>query len=133
MNAPKITRLTKAEEQVMNILWELEEAVVKDLVDSFDNPKPAYTTVATVLKVLEKKDFVSHRKIGNTHLFTAEISKVDYTKYQLSNLLVNYFNGSFPKMATFFARENDISLKELEEIINETRDELKNNKDNSND
>jgi predicted transcriptional regulator len=128
MKNHKITRLTKAEEQVMNILWELEEAVVKEIVDNFDNPKPAYTTVATVLKVLEKKNFVSHENIGNTHLFSPEVSKVDYTKFQLSNLLVNYFNGSFPKMATFFARENDISIKELEDIINETRNELSNNK-----
>jgi BlaI family penicillinase repressor len=133
MTANKITRLTKAEEQVMQILWNLEEAVVKDLVESFDLPRPAYTTVATVLKVLEKKEFVSHRKIGNTHLYTAHISKVEYTKFQLSNLLVNYFNDSFPKMATFFAKENDISIQDLEDIINETRDELSNNKEEDND
>jgi BlaI family penicillinase repressor len=133
MTANKITRLTKAEEQVMQILWNLEEAVVKDLVESFDLPRPAYTTVATVLKVLEKKEFVSHRKIGNTHLYTAQISKVEYTKFQLSNLLINYFNDSFPKMATFFAKENDISIQDLEDIINETRDELSNNKEEDND
>ena len=133
MSANKITRLTKAEEQVMQILWNLEEAVVKDLVESFDLPRPAYTTVATVLKVLEKKEFVSHRKIGNTHLYTAQISKVEYTKFQLSNLLVNYFNDSFPKMATFFAKENDISIQDLEDIINETKNELSNNKEEDND
>jgi len=127
--ANKITRLTKAEEQVMQILWELDEAIVKDLVDGFDNPKPAYTTIATVLKVLEKKNFVSHKKVGNTHLFTPVVSKVEYTKFQLSNLLVNYFNGSFPKMATFFARENDISLKELEEILNDAKDVLETEKE----
>jgi BlaI family penicillinase repressor len=129
MTANKITRLTKAEEQVMQILWNLEEAVVKDLVESFDLPRPAYTTVATVLKVLEKKEFVSHRKIGNTHLYTAQISKVEYTKFQLSNLLINYFNDSFPKMATFFAKENDISIQDLEDIINETKNELSNTKE----
>ena len=133
MTANKITRLTKAEEQVMQILWNLEEAVVKDLVESFDLPRPAYTTIATVLKVLEKKEFVSHRKIGNTHLYTAQISKVEYTKFQLSNLLVNYFNDSFPKMATFFAKENDISIQDLEDIINETKNELSNNKEEDND
>lgn len=127
--AGKITRLTKAEEQVMQILWELDEAVVKDLVDGFESPRPAYTTVATVLKVLEKKNFVNHKKVGNTHLFSPVISKVEYTKFQLSNLLINYFNGSFPKMATFFARENDISLKELEEILNDAKDEINTNKE----
>ena len=114
----------------MQILWEMEEAVVKELVDSFDNPRPAYTTVATVLKVLEKKNFVSHKNIGNTYIYMPEVSKVEYTKFQLSNLLVNYFNGSFPKMATFFARENDISLAELEEILDDAKDELETDKEN---
>ena len=119
--------LTKAEEQVMQILWGLTEANVKNLVEGFTDPKPAYTTVATVLKVLEKKEFVSHEKNSNTLLYKAIVSKTEYTKFQLSNLLVNYFNGSFPKMATFFAKENDISIKELEEIINEAKEELGNN------
>ena len=129
----KITRLTKAEEQVMQILWDLNEAVVKEIVDRFEDPKPAYTTVATVLRVLEKKEFVNFRKIGNTYLYNPKIPKVDYTKHQLSNLLKNYFNGSFPKMATFFARENDISLIELEEILKEAHNELKDNTKNEND
>ena len=120
----KITRLTRAEEQVMQILWEIKEAVIKDLVEAFDKPRPAYTTVATVLKVLEKKEFVGHKVTGNTYLYYPEVSKVEYTKFQLSNLLANYFNGSFPKMATFFARENDLSLKELEVILNDAKDEL---------
>ena len=126
----KVIRLTKAEEQVMQILWEMDEAVVKDIVDRFDQPKPAYTTVATVLKVLEKKEFVSYKKIGNTYLYNPIVTKVDYTKQQLSNLLKNYFNGSFPKMATFFARENDISLIDLEEILKEAQNEIKDNNEN---
>ena len=117
----KINRLTKAEEQVMQILWDLGEAVVKEIVDKFDVPKPAYTTVATVLKVLERKDFVSYRKVGNTYMYNPIISKVEYTKFQLSSLLLNYFNGSFPKMATFFARENDLSLIELEDILRDAK------------
>lgn len=126
MSKKKISRLTKAEEQVMQILWELPEANVKNLVDGFADPKPAYTTVATVLKVLEKKEFVSHEKNSNTLIYKPVVSKTEYTKFQLSNLLVNYFNGSFPKMATFFAKENDITIKELEEIINEAKEELEN-------
>ena len=130
MKEKKIQRLTKAEEQVMQIIWDLEKGVVKDIVDRFEQPKPAYTTVATVLKVLEKKGFVTFDKIGNTYLYEAVVTKVDYTKFQLSNLLTNYFSGSFPKMATFFARENDLSLIELEEIIRETQDEIEKNKKN---
>ena len=96
MKETRIQRLTRAEEQVMQIIWELEKGVVKDIVDRFEEPKPAYTTVATVLKVLEKKGFVTFEKIGNTYLYEAVVTKVDYTKFQLSNLLTNYFSGSFP-------------------------------------
>jgi len=116
--------LTKAEEQIMQILWNLKEGVVKEVVDGFDEPKPAYTTVATVLKVLEKKEFVAHKSIGNTHLFFPAISKKEYTKFQFGSLLKDYFNGSFPKMATFFAKENNISISELEEMLKITEVEL---------
>jgi len=117
-------QLTKAEEQIMHILWKLKEAIVKDVVDGFDESKPAYTTVATVLKVLEKKGFVGHKSIGNTHLFYPAVSKNDYTRFQFSTLLKDYFNGSFPKMATFFARENNIGIEELEEMLKITESEL---------
>lgn len=128
MKEKKIQRLTKAEEQVMQIVWEIGKGVVKDIVEKFENPKPAYTTVATVLKVLEKKGFVTFERIGNTYLYEAIVSKTDYTKFQLSNLLTNYFSGSFPKMATFFARENDLSLIELEDILRDAHEEIEKDK-----
>ncbi|MBN2637434.1 MAG: BlaI/MecI/CopY family transcriptional regulator [Prolixibacteraceae bacterium] len=121
-------QLTKAEEQIMQILWNLKKGVVKQVIDEFDEPKPAYTTVATVLKVLEKKGFVDHETIGNTHLFYPSISKKDYTKFQFSSLLKDYFSGSFPKMATFFARENNLTIEELEEMMKIAEEELKNTK-----
>ena len=130
MKEKKVTRLTKAEEQVMQILWELREAVVKDLMEHFEEPKPAYTTVATVLRVLEKKGFVSFRKVGNTYLYSPIVTKVEYMRFQVSNLLSNYFNGSFPKMATFFARENDISIADLENILKVAHQEMDNEKEN---
>jgi predicted transcriptional regulator len=130
MKEKKVTRLTKAEEQVMQILWELKEAVVKDLMEHFEEPKPAYTTVATVLRVLEKKGFVSFRKVGNTYLYSPLVSKVEYTRFQVSNLLTNYFNGSFPKMATFFAKENDITIADLENILKAAHQEMDNEKEN---
>ncbi|MGE0020696.1 MAG: BlaI/MecI/CopY family transcriptional regulator [Draconibacterium sp.] len=123
----KIKSLTKAEEQVMQILWKLGEGVVKDVVDGFDEPKPAYTTVATVLTVLEKKGFAARKKVGNVNLFFPEISKKEYTGFQFRSLLTDYFNGSFPQMATFFARENNLGIKELEEILKSAENELKNN------
>jgi len=120
--------LTKAEEQVMQILWGLKEGIVKDVVDKFDDPKPAYTTVATVLKVLENKGFVSCRKIGNINLFSPAISKKDYANTQFSSFLKDYFSGSFPKLATFFARENNLSIDELEDMIRIAQNELKREK-----
>lgn len=117
-------QLTKAEEQIMQILWDLNEAVVKQVVEAFKENKPAYTTVATVLTVLQKKGFVSAKKIGNTNLFAPAISKKEYTRFQLSSLLKNYFNGSFPKMATFFARENNLGIEELEDMLKRTEEEL---------
>lgn len=119
--------LTKAEEQIMQILWDLKEGVVKEVVESFNKPKPAYTTVATVLKVLGNKGFVVYRKIGSTYLFSPAVSKTEYTKFQFSSLLKNYFNGSFPKMATFFAKENNLSITELEEMLKITENELNKN------
>ncbi|MEN8117667.1 MAG: BlaI/MecI/CopY family transcriptional regulator [Bacteroidota bacterium] len=123
-------QLTKAEEQVMQILWDLKEGVVKDVVDQFEEPRPAYTTVATVLKVLEKKGFAASRKVGNVNLFSPEISKKEYTGFQFSSLLKNYFNGSFPKMATFFAKENNLGIDELEEMLKIMENELNKGENN---
>ena len=126
-----IKTLTKAEEQIMQILWNLKEGVVKDVVEQFEEPRPAYTTVATVLKVLENKGFVSCRKIGNTNLFFPEVKKHEYARFQFGSLLQDYFHGSFPKLATFFAKENNLSISELEEMLKITESELKkeNNKE----
>lgn len=119
-------QLTKAEEQVMQHLWALQESVVKEIVDRFGEPKPAYTTVATVLKVLEKKKFVDHKTIGNTHLFFPLVSRKEYTKLQFKSLLEDYFQGSFPKLATFFAQENNLTISELEEMLKSAGEEMDN-------
>ncbi|HNU76849.1 MAG: BlaI/MecI/CopY family transcriptional regulator [Prolixibacteraceae bacterium] len=123
-------QLTKAEEQVMHILWNKKEALVKEVVEEFEEPRPAYTTVATVLKVLEKKGFADHKTIGNVHLFFPLVAKRDYTRVQFSTLLKDYFNGSFPRMATFFARENNLGIAELEEMMKMAAGELE--KENQN-
>ena len=120
-----IRDLTKAEEQVMQILWKVDESIVRDLVDQFPDPKPAYNTVSTVLRVLEKKEFVNHKAYGTTYLYFPLVSKKEYSKFQFTNLIKNYFNGSFPKMAAFFAQENNLSIKELEEMMDMAKDEMK--------
>jgi len=117
-------QLTKAEEQVMQLLWEMGEGLVKDIRDRFEEPKPARNTISTVVRILEKKDFVSHRTYGNVHVYYPLISKQTYSKSQLFGLMKSYFNNSFPAMASFFAREENLSIRELEKLMEETKREL---------
>ena len=117
-------QLTKAEEQVMQILWDMETGLVKDIRDSFDDPKPARNTVSTVLRVLEKKGYVGHKAYGNVHSYFPLVSKSNYSKSQLFGLLENYFNNSFPAMASVFAREKDLTVRELNELLEEAKKEL---------
>lgn len=120
-----MTKLTKAEEEVMLILWELEECTVRDVIKSLDDPKTPYTTVATVIRILEKKEFVSHRAIGNTYLYKPIVNREDYMKQSLSGFLNKYFEGSFTNLASFFASENNISMQELQQMMDEVNQELK--------
>jgi BlaI family penicillinase repressor len=121
-------QLTKAEEQIMQIVWDLEEGLVKDIRDRFSDPKPARNTVSTVVRVLEKKGFVGHRAYGNVYVYFPLVSKSEYSKSQLFGLMESYFNNSFPAMASFFAREKDLTIEELDELLDDTRRELKKNK-----
>ena len=121
-------QLTKAEEQVMQILWDLKDGLVKDIRDSFSEPRPARNTVSTVLRILEKKGYVGHKVYGNVHLYHPLVSKDDYSKSQLFGLMESYFNNSFPAMASFFAREKDLTMKELEELLEDTKKELSKDK-----
>jgi BlaI family transcriptional regulator, penicillinase repressor len=120
----KSMQLTKAEEQVMQILWDMKDGLVKDIRESFGDPKPARNTVSTVLRVLEKKGYVGHKAYGNVHLYHPLVSKADYSKNQLFGLMEAYFNNSFPAMASFFAREKDLTVKELDDLLEDTRKEL---------
>lgn len=117
-------QLTKAEEQVMQYLWELGEGLVKDIRDKFDDPKPVRNTVSTVLRILEKKEFVSHKIYGNVHVYYPLVSKEEYSKSQLFGLMKSYFNNSFPAMASFFVREKDLTIQDLEQLMEETKREL---------
>lgn len=121
-------QLTRAEEQVMQILWEMGEGLVKDVREKFPDPKPARNTISTVIRVLEKKGFVDHKVYSNVHLYRPVISKQVYSKSQLFGLMENYFNNSFSAMASFFAREKDLTISELDELLESTKDELKKTK-----
>ena len=117
-------QLTKAEEQVMQILWDLGEGLVKDILDKFEEPKPARNTVSTVVRILEKKGFVGHKDYGKVFVYYPLVLKKEYSSKQLFGLMNNYFNNSFPAMASFFARENDLTIKDLELLLEETKKEL---------
>jgi BlaI family penicillinase repressor len=108
--------LTRAEEEIMQVLWDLGQGFVKDVIEELPAPKPAYNTVSTIVRILEKKGFVSHRAYGKTHEYFPLVSKDVYKKKYLKSFLKRYFADSFPELVSFFAGERDLSLKELEEI-----------------
>jgi BlaI family transcriptional regulator, penicillinase repressor len=109
--------LTRAEEEVMQVLWKIEKGFVKDILEHFDEPKPAYNTVSTIVRILQDKGFVSHKAYGRTHEYYPNISKDDYSKSHLNTFVDDYFSSSFGNMVSFFAREKELSVKEMEEIM----------------
>lgn len=114
--------LTKAEEQIMQVLWELNRAFVKEIIDQIPAPKPAYNTVSTIVRILQDKGFVDHETYGKSHRYYPLIDKDTYTKKFLKNFIGNYFENSFSRMVSFFAKEEKIDLKELEEILKKARE-----------
>jgi BlaI family penicillinase repressor len=121
-------QLTRAEEEVMQILWQIEKGVVHELLEKFPEPKPAYNTVSTIIRILEQKGFVGHKAYGRTHEYFPVISKSDYTKSYFRNFVSNYFGNSYKSLASFFANEGKLTAKELEEIQQTINSELKKQK-----
>ncbi|MFV0590776.1 MAG: BlaI/MecI/CopY family transcriptional regulator [Draconibacterium sp.] len=118
--------LTKAEEQVMQYLWKLEKAFVKDIVEKMTDPKPAYNTVSTIIRILERKGFVGHKAYGKTHEYFPLVSQKEYTRSFMKNFMRNYFSGSFQEMVSFFAREDNMSISELDELMEDVKRDLEN-------
>ena len=122
-----IKQLTKAEEQVMQILWQLNEAIVKDIIAKMDDPKPAYNTVSTVVRVLEGKGFIDHKAYGNSHVYFPTISEADYRKFTFDKMMSNYFSNSYRSLVSFIADEKELDVKQLDELTKLIND-LKNKK-----
>jgi len=116
--------LTRAEEQVMHILWDIKKGFVRDILEQFDEPKPAYNTVSTIVRILQDKGFVDHKVYGHTHEYFPLVSKDEYSKMHLTTFVNSYFSNSFQKMVSFFAREKGISIKEMEEIMKVMENEI---------
>ena len=127
MKETNIKELTKAEEQVMRILWQLKEAIVKDIINHIPEPKPAYNTVSTVIRVLESKGFVDHKAYGNSYVYFPVVEEKDYKTFAFDKIFSNYFNNSYQHLVSFLVNEKKIDLEELEEL-NRLVEKLKNNK-----
>ncbi|RVU01730.1 BlaI/MecI/CopY family transcriptional regulator [Mucilaginibacter limnophilus] len=113
----EIKELTRAEEQIMQVLWQLEKAYVKDVIDQLPEPKPAYNTVSTIIRILETKGFVGHTAYGKSHEYHPVISKEQYQDFASDKLLSGYFDNSVNSMLSFFVKKEKIDIKEADEIM----------------
>ena len=108
--------LTKAEEQVMQYIWKLEKAFLKDIIEQFPEPRPAYTTVSTVIRVLVKKGFIKFNTYGKVNQYYPAVRKNEYSRFYFRGMMKSLFNNSTSKFASFFSKDDDVSLTELEEM-----------------
>ena len=122
--------LTKAEEQIMQYLWKLEKAFLKDIVEQFPKPKPAYTTVSTVVRVLVDKGFIRYNTYGKVREYYPAVSKKEYSKKFFKKWISNFFNNSKQSFASFFMRETDLDISDLEELRKMIEKEIENRKNN---
>ena len=122
-----LKELTKAEEQIMLILWQLNEAIVKDILEKIPEPKPAYNTVSTVVRVLEGKGFIDHKAYGNSHVYFPLITEDAYKKFTFDKLMNNYFDNSYKSLVSFIADDKNLGITELDELT-ELINKLKNKK-----
>lgn len=117
--------LTKAEEQIMQVLWELKKAFVHDIIEQLPEPKPAYNTVSTIVRILERKRFVDHDVFGKTHRYYPLIEKKAYSQFVLKGMMSGYFSNSFHQLVSFFSKEKKLSITELEEIKDLIEEEIR--------
>ena len=113
--------LTKAEEQIMQVIWKLDKAFLREIIDALPNPKPHNNTVATILKILTEKEFIGIEVFGRTHQYFPLISKDAYSKSTMKNLVKGYFEGSFSSAVSFMVKENNLSVEELELLLKQLK------------
>jgi predicted transcriptional regulator len=113
----EIKELTKAEEQIMQVLWDLKEGFVKDVIEQLPEPKPAYNTVSTIIRILETKGFIGHTAFGKSHQYHPVISKEEYKNFATEKLMNGYFENSVESMFSFFVKKQKIDLAEADEIM----------------
>jgi BlaI family transcriptional regulator, penicillinase repressor len=108
--------LTRAEEEVMQGLWKIGKGFVNEILEHFPEPRPAYNTVSTIVRILEKKGYIGHRAYGKTFQYYPLVSKQEYTRLFMGTVVKGYFDNSYKKLVSFFAGDDKVSVKEMEEI-----------------
>ena len=121
--------LTKAEEKIMKILWKIEKGFINDILEQFPDPKPPYNSVSTIVRVLVKKEIVSFNKYGNTYQYYPLITKEEYRKSQMGNLIKDYYNNSLKQVVNFFSENKNLDIDEVDEVM-KMLNEIKNKKKN---
>lgn len=120
-------KLTKKEEEVMNLIWKLKRTLVKDIIAELPEPRPPHSTISSVVRILEKKGFVNHETYGKTHLYFPTVSKADYRKSTFKDLMVKYFDDSYKQLVSFMVQE-ELDEQEAEELKKHLHQQLKNKK-----
>ena len=113
--------LTKAEEQIMQIIWKLSKSFLREIIEELPTPKPHQNTVATIIKILVEKEFVGITVFGRMHQYHPIVSKENYSKGSIKNIVKGYFEGSFTNAVSFMVKENDISISELELLLKQLK------------
>lgn len=121
--------LTKAEEEIMHILWKIGKGFIGDILEKLPAPKPAYNTVSTIVRILERKGFVKYVPYGKSHQYYPAVNKKDYTRSFMKRLVTNYFGNSYKEMVSFFAQEKNLSLEEMEDIRKLMLEEIRKTKE----
>jgi predicted transcriptional regulator len=112
-----MVKLAKREEQIMQVFWDLKRAFIRDVIPYLPNPKPHYNSVATIVKILEEKGFLNHETVGNIYSYFPVITRDEYQKHAMKDIVSQYFNNSYPSMLAFFAKEQNLTEEELKEIL----------------
>jgi predicted transcriptional regulator len=120
--------LTKAEEQVMQVLWKIGKGFVNDVLEHFPNPKPAYNTVSTIIRILEKKGYIGHTAYGKSHEYYPLVAKKEYTLSFFNGIMKNYFSDSYQSLVSFLAKDKNISIEDMEDIKKLMEDEIEKQK-----
>ncbi len=112
-------KLTKAEEEIMQMIWDQEPCTVRDLINKMPSPKPPHSSISSIVRILERKGFAGHKAYGRTHVYHSLVDKKSYSRFSLKNLVSRYFEGSMNELVSFLVRQEDIKVEELQALIRE--------------